>query len=255
MSDSQLWKRVKGSYLRASAKMLYRRSLLIDSGFPIISFTFDDFPRSALHTGGAILKRYGVTGTYYVSFGLMGKQAPTGTMFLREDIETLLEHGHELGCHTFDHCSAGETKPVRFEESIVRNQQALCELFPGTAFRTLSYPISQPRARTKQRAGRHFVCCRGGGQTFNVGNADLNCLASHFLEQSRDKPHVVLDLINENRAVCGWLIFSTHDISETPTRWGCTPEYFENVVRCAVDSETRILPVFRAWELLSASSQ
>ena len=116
MSDSQLWKRVKGSYLRASAKMLYRRSLLIDSGFPIISFTFDDFPRSALHTGGAILKRYGVTGTYYVSFGLMGKQAPTGTMFLREDIETLLEHGHELGCHTFDHCSAGETKPVRFEE-------------------------------------------------------------------------------------------------------------------------------------------
>jgi hypothetical protein len=255
MNGSKFWKRVKGRYLRSTSSMFYRRPLFICSKFPIISFTFDDFPRSALHAGGAILKRYGVTGTYYASFGLMGKQEPTGMMFVREDLERLLQDGHELGCHTFDHCSAGETKPARFEESIERNQGVLSELCPGYAFQTLSYPISQPRARTKQKAERHFVCCRGGGQTFNVGNADLNCLSSHFLEQSRDKPHIVRDLINENRAACGWLIFSTHDISDAPTPWGCTPEYFEDVVRCAVDSEARILPVFQAWELLSASSE
>jgi len=253
MAKPQLWQRVQGRYRRTSARMFYRRPLVIKTRDPIISFTFDDFPRSALHTGGGILKRYGGTGTYYASFGLMGTQAPS-TMFVREDLEILSQGGHELGCHTFGHCDAAETEPRVFEESIVQNQRALSALCPGVFFRTLSYPINQPRARTKQKAEQHFVCCRGGGQTFNVGTADLNCLFSHFLEQSRDNPQAVRNLIDENRRACGWLIFSTHDISEVPTPWGCTPDFFEDVVRCAVNSGARILPVVQAWEVLSKSS-
>jgi len=254
MAESQFWQRVQGRYRRTGARMFYRRPLAIRSEGPTISFTFDDFPRSALHTGGAILKRYAATGTYYASFGLMGKQAPTGAMFVREDLQILLQDGHELGCHTFGHCDAGETEPGAFEESIVQNQQTLSALCPGAVFQTMSYPINQPRVRTKKKAERHFLCCRGGGQTFNVGTADLNCLASFFLEQSRDNPQAVRNLIEENRRARGWLVFSTHDISQTPTPWGCTPDFFEDIVRCAVDSGARILPVAQSWELLSAAS-
>ena len=254
MDGSQFWARVQGRYQRASARMFYRRPLVIRSERAVVSFTFDDFPRSALHTGGAILKRYGVTGTYYASFGLMGKQAPTGTMFVREDLETLLQNGHELGCHTFGHFDAWKTKPSVFEESIVQNQQALSALCPGTSFQTLSYPISQPRARTKQKVARHFVCCRGGGQTFNTGTSDLNCLLAHFLEQSRDNPQAIKNLIDQNRQARGWLIFATHDICEVPTPWGCRPDFFEDIVRCALNSGARILPVVQAWEVLCASS-
>jgi len=82
---------------------MYRRPFLLRNDVPNISFTFDDFPRSALLTGGAILSRYGVRGSYYASLGLMGKQAPTGTIFVAEDLQRLLAQGHELGCHTFDH--------------------------------------------------------------------------------------------------------------------------------------------------------
>ena len=53
---------------------------------PVISFTFDDFPRSALLNAGAILRERGLAGTYYASFGLMGTKAPTGEMFEREDL-------------------------------------------------------------------------------------------------------------------------------------------------------------------------
>src|SRR2546422_3297564 len=79
MASLPLWARVQGRYRRSVARFLFRRPFEINSKIPFVSFTFDDFPRSALLTGGAILKHFGLTGTYYASFGLMGKQAPTGT--------------------------------------------------------------------------------------------------------------------------------------------------------------------------------
>jgi peptidoglycan/xylan/chitin deacetylase (PgdA/CDA1 family) len=234
--------------------MLGRRQATIAPKYPIVSFTFDDFPRSALYTGGAILKRYGATGTYFASFGLMGKQAPTGTMFLEEDLTKLFEDGHELGCHTFAHCHPWETKPALFEESVVQNQRALSELRSGTVFRTMSYPLTVPSPETKRRTGRHFTCCRGRGQTFNLGTVDLNCLSSHFLERKLGGPEEALKIIEENRAARGWLIFSTHDISDDPTPWGWTPGYFEDVVRRAVNSGARIMTVAGAWDALLGES-
>src|SRR2546425_8888876 len=106
MASLHFWERVQGHYQRATARFVFKRPFEINTPIPIISFTFDDFPRSALQLGGAILKRFGLTGTYYTSFGLMGKRAPAGTMFLPEDLEALFEQGHELGCHTYDHCHA-----------------------------------------------------------------------------------------------------------------------------------------------------
>lgn len=253
MASLSPWGRVISYYRRRSAGFLFRRPFLINTRVPFISFTFDDFPRSALHTGGAILKRFGLAGTYYASFGLMGKQAPTGTMFLREDLNTLLEQGHELGCHTFSHCDSWETKPHVFEDSIIQNRLALTGLFPGASFRTFSYPISPPRHLTKVKVAHHFQCCRGGSQTLNIGTVDLNQLSAYFLEKSRDRIQSVKDLIDHNRQVRGWLIFATHDISERPTPYGCTPEFFEEVVQYAVSSGACILPVARALEALRSS--
>ena len=253
MSHLHFWARVRSRYIRSSARLFYRRPFAINGEAPFISFSFDDFPRSALHVGGAILQRFGLTGTYYASLGLMGKQSPTGTMFLREDLKTLLEQGHELGCHTFSHCHAWETTPNAFEESLIRNARALGELVPGASFKTMSYPISPPRPQTKRKAARHFVCCRGGGQTFNVGVADLSHLSAYFLEKTRNDLDAVRNLIHQNRRARGWLILATHDIGEAPTPYGCTPHFFEDVVRCAVNSGARIVPVVHAWEALRDS--
>lgn len=227
---------------------------MINTQVPFISFTFDDFPRSALLTGGAILKRFGLAGTYYASFGLMGKQAPTGTIFLPEDLKTLLDEEHELGCHTYSHCHSGATETGVFEESIRKNRLALNTFAPGVSFQTLAYPISQPRIWTKHRVARYFVCCRGGGQTFNVGTADLNCLSAYFLEKNRDNPEAIKNVIEQNRQARGWLIFATHDVCDSPSPWGCPPEFFEKIVQYAVGSGARILPVVQAWEALRAAS-
>jgi peptidoglycan/xylan/chitin deacetylase (PgdA/CDA1 family) len=224
--------------------------LAIKSPTPLISFTFDDFPRSALQTGGAILNGFGLAGTYFASFGLMGKQAPTGTIFVRDDLKTLVDQGHEIGCHTFAHCHSWDTASAVFEDSVVANRRALNELLPGASFRTFSYPVSPPRPTTKRNTAKHFSGCRGGGQTFNVGTADLNYLAAYFLEKSRGNRDAVKQLIQENRQARGWLILATHDVCESPTPFGCTPDFFEDIVRSAVESGARILPVADALEVL-----
>ena len=83
---------------------------------------------------------------------------------------------------------------------------------------------------------------------FNVGTVDLNNLRAFFLEQSRDRPSLVKELIDRNCRSSGWLIFATHDICEEPGRFGCTPQFFEDIVCYASLSGARILPVDKAWE-------
>ena len=219
---------------------------------PVISFTFDDFPRSALSIGGAILHRCGVTGTYYASLGLMDQETPSGRIFVSDDLKLVLDQGHELGCHTFSHCDAWRTPTLAFERSIAENRTALERLLPGVEFRTFSYPINLPRPLTKSRIANSFLCCRGGGQTFNVGTVDLNLLSACFLEKNRNI-QAMRDLIDQNQSARGWLIFATHDIAANPTRFGCTPAFFEDVVRYAVTSGARILPVVSALEVLRSS--
>jgi len=221
---------------------------------PFISFTFDDFPRSALYSGGNIMKQYGLRATYYASFGLMGSKAPVGEIFLEDDIVELLTQKHELGCHTFGHCNSFKTKSRIFEDSIVKNRQVLNTLIPGATFRTFSYPIIGPRPITKWRTQKYFDCCRFGGQTFNVNTIDLNFLKAFFLEKSRNHPIHAKQIIDMNKLSNGWLIFATHDISNSPSPYGCTPAFFEEIVKYAEDSGAKILPVAEALDAIYSDS-
>jgi peptidoglycan/xylan/chitin deacetylase (PgdA/CDA1 family) len=250
MTGRRLSERVLGRYQRSAARLLFRRWLPITTAVPLVSFTFDDFPRSALLTAGAILNRFNAAGTYYASLGLMGKRAPAGEMFLPEDLQVLLEQGHELGCHTFAHCHSWETSTAQFERSVLQNDAALRALVPTASFRTLSYPLSPPRPLTKRMLANRFVCCRGGGQSFNAGTADLNYLSAFFLEKSGGDRRRLKALIDENRRARGWLLFATHDVCRDPSAFGCTPDFFQDVVRYALDSGSRVLTVTQAYDVL-----
>ncbi len=218
----------------------------------MISFTFDDFPRTALNVGGEILKRFDLSGTYYTALGLLGKDSPSGQLFFAEDLKTALEQGHELGCHTYSHCHSWQTETKDFEESINRNRAALKEFVPGSEFESFSYPISEPRPLTKRATAKYFRCCRAGGQTYNAGRTDLNQLSAYFLEKVKGNIQPIKDLIEENKKLRGWIIFATHDISSQPSPYGCTPEFFEEVVKYAVGSGAQILPVVQALRKICA---
>ncbi len=65
---------------------LYRRCVSLGNNGPIVSFTFDDFPRSAYTVGGAILEEFGARGTYYATAGLMNRSNELGELFVRDDV-------------------------------------------------------------------------------------------------------------------------------------------------------------------------
>lgn len=243
------WSQLHSKYRRLGADYSFRRPFVINADKPIISFTFDDFPRSALTAGGVILQQHGARGTYYTSLQLAGKHDASGLMFSLDDLAALREEGHELGCHTYTHCDSGETATGEFMDSVMANRRALEDILPGTSFDAFSFPKSAPRMGTKRKVGKLFQCCRGGGQTFNKGVADLNYLRACFLEQAGNA-EAVTQLIDRNNEASGWLILATHDVCESPSRFGCTPRFFEAVVRYAAASGARLLPVGPALERL-----
>lgn len=249
-----LYARAKGRYAKVASETLFRRPLPLRLEAPIVSFTFDDFPASAYRVGGGILRQYNGRGTYYAALGLMGHTTCVGEIFCRDDLTTLIEDGHELGCHTFDHLNAGTTSPGRFEASIATNAKRLTELLPAASFRTMSYPIAYPRPHTKRRSSRHFDACRCGGQSINLGTADLSLLRAFFLERCGYDLNTVRRMISECCEKRGWLIFATHDVCAAPTEYGCTPQFFEDVVRFTRESGARILPVHEALRAIGGSS-
>ena len=242
--------RAQGRLCRLAYTSLFRSPVKMRNQIPLVSFTFDDFPRSAYDAGGTILRTHAFRGTYYAALGLMDRTTTVGRIFSREDLLNLVADGHELGCHTFDHCHSWNTAPEVFEKSIVANRRRLTELLPEVQFKTLAYPISGPRPGTKRRAARHFPCCRFGGQTYNADVTDRGLLSAYFLEQGKHEPDAIKRIVDTNAEACGWLIFATHDVCESSSRFGCSPRLFEDIVRYASRSGARVLPVSDAWNLV-----
>jgi peptidoglycan/xylan/chitin deacetylase (PgdA/CDA1 family) len=247
---ASLLSRLRNRWQHTLAHGLGRSPVASQNRQPIISFTFDDFPRSALHEGGSILEEAGARATYYVALGLMNQDIPAGRAFTEQDLREVLSRGHELGCHTYAHCHSWDTSPAEFEASVMKNRQELRRLLPQQDFKTLSYPIAWPRPGTKRRSVRQVACCRAGGEAFNHGTVDAALLKASFLEKHQHELDWVKQLIQSAAQAKGWLIFATHDVCHDPTRLGCETGFFKEVVQCAVASGAAILPVSQAWNVV-----
>ncbi|HZQ39264.1 MAG TPA: polysaccharide deacetylase family protein, partial [Rhizomicrobium sp.] len=76
---------------------------------PVVSFTFDDVPRSAFTEGGRILKEMGWTGSYFVAGSFCGRRVDGIDYMDRDDVVQADHEGHEIGCHTFSHLRLRQT--------------------------------------------------------------------------------------------------------------------------------------------------
>jgi hypothetical protein len=72
---------------------------------------------------------------------------------------------------------------------------------------------------------------------------DLNLLRANSLYGDGTSNSRVQELILENERRRSWIIFYTHDVRSTPSRYGCTPDLLEFAVSFAARRGARILTV------------
>ncbi|WP_433973546.1 polysaccharide deacetylase family protein [Tunturiibacter lichenicola] len=233
---------------------LSKRPAILKTDGPTISFTFDDFPRTALTVGGNILEALGSRGTYYTSIGLMNSTNHLGEQFRRDDLETLLYRGHELASHTFSHISCRSVSCAKFRAEVDSGRRALEEITGQSDIGNFAFPFGDITLKAKTKIGMDVASSRGIWGGFNDSKIDLNLLRANSLYGGLDKSSQVRELILENERRQSWLIFYSHDVRDTPSPFGCTPELLKFAVSFALSRSARVATVAEVVAKLVAPS-
>jgi peptidoglycan/xylan/chitin deacetylase (PgdA/CDA1 family) len=212
----------------------------------VASITFDDFPKSAWTRGRSILDRREARATYYAAGRFCGQFEDGLEYYDAEDLCEIQSAGHEIGCHTFSHQHGTRIASGELERDTTRNQAFVTEVLGDYRLSSFAYPYGDVSPRIKRLFGSRFPASRGIRCGVNTGVIDLAHLKAIGLEHYCWRPAVVERAVEKAAACNGWIIFFTHDVSDTPSRFGATPEMLDYALSCIRARGIDILPVKHA---------
>ncbi len=213
------------------------------------AFTFDDVPASACELGARILEQQGARGTFYVAgSATAGPGAPARATI--DQLKTIWANGHEIGCHTFSHPSIRQLSLEQLGWELDRNRRALNTISDDIVVQNFAYPYGDLSIRTKRYLESRFESCRSGHAGINTGTADLGALDAWPLQNASIDGGKVVELIDATVQTCGWLIFYTHDVAESPSKYGVSPDLLEWAVGTATRSECVLTTVAESLILI-----
>jgi peptidoglycan/xylan/chitin deacetylase (PgdA/CDA1 family) len=214
---------------------------------PIASISFDDFPKSAWTVGGSILAEYGVKGTYYTAGGFCGITEDGIRYWDDEDLRAAHSSGHEIACHSFSHARASTLNAAAFLAEAAYNASFVSQrLGRPIALAGYAYPQGDVSPLAKALASRRYASARGVTAGVNKGWIDLAQLRAIPIEIRRWRPKEIDRAIARAAQTAGWLIFFTHDVDETPTPFGCTPDMLCHLLDRLKAERIELLPVKHA---------
>ena len=213
---------------------------------PVASITFDDFPKSAWTVGGPVLARFGARATYYTA-GNFCSRVVNGTVFYDEsDLSALAEAGHEIGCHGFGHQPTPALDSGALAQDMDRNAHFLKPFLGGGKPQSYAYPYGASSLRTKKFYAPHFSNLRGVHPGINQGAIDLSQLNAVSLEMRSFSSEKLDAAIAGARANNGWISFYTHDVSDSPSEYGSTPEILALALERVTAAGIEVLPMREA---------
>jgi peptidoglycan/xylan/chitin deacetylase (PgdA/CDA1 family) len=207
---------------------------------PIVSFTFDDFAKSAWTVGGHMVEGFGGRATFYIAGGHCGRTIDELSYYDEEDLAEIARRGHDFGCHTFDHIPLPDHSAAEIGGSLTKNSEFLKRTAGRADFTSFAYPFGLASVRTKRLLRNKFAACRGVYPGINSGWTDFTQLNAVCLDRSNlpvDK------FVQEGLRRQGWLIFTGHDVSEKPSPFGCTPRALEEALRRVSQAGMEIVTV------------
>lgn len=245
-SDRSLFDKVSGRAKRFWGSLVRTRTVRMVNERPIVSFTLDDFPKSAVAVAATILERHGAAGTYFLSRTFAGANVDGIEYYTLSDLKRLIDNGHEIGCHTASHLHVPQVSRAALIEDIDANAQFLRDHFGDLRMTTFAFPFGDFDLKSKLRLQSRFAACRSIEPGANSNVADLGALRAEKLYSCSTSPEAVAALIKRSAKPKSWLIFFTHDVADDPSPYGCTPALFESALESALDAGCRVLPVRNA---------
>lgn len=223
--------------------------LRIPAAFRCVSFTFDDFPKSAATTGRNMLEEYGWSGTYFASGCFCSSTTHYGPMYDPDDLVSLAAAGHEIGNHTFSHLDCARTTGTQVAADIERNSKFLMSVAGIPKPRSFAFPYGEATPQLKRSLGEKFAGLRGVTRGINRAVAD-RCLLKSVPIVSGTKLPAALGFADEVATRGGWLIYAFHDIHPEPTNWGCRPEDMREALQAVRQSGLPVKPLGEVLDLL-----
>ncbi|GJQ61417.1 MAG: polysaccharide deacetylase [Melioribacteraceae bacterium] len=217
----------------------------LNNSKPIISFTFDDFPSSAMY-GAELLADSNLSATFYIAMHLM----ESSRFFTAEDIRWLVANNHELGCHTYDHKSMRFQTAKSINFSLANNQIALNRVIPGYKFQNFAYPFGVLPFLSSMEIPNSFTSARGIRQGINHRSVEIYNLKTVKLYEQIHSIEQIKRYLDKTLELNGWIIFYTHGIEKEYDRYSCSPEYFNEVLNLSKNSGFDILSVNQVVDFL-----
>ncbi|WOR14755.1 polysaccharide deacetylase family protein [Hyphomonas sp. FCG-A18] len=219
----------------------------------IVTFTFDDFPKSAAQHGMDILGKYDVSGTYYTCTGMLGHTNVMGEMYDEGDLDTLIKAGHEIGSHTHTHLDCAQVSRETVREEIETNLGALAQMTDASP-RHFAWPYGETTKRNKAGMDDLITTARGILPGINRKGSDLMQLTSFELTPDQWTSERAAKAIETTARGGGWTIIFTHDVREACSPFGTMPKALEGLVRQARDAGLDILPMAEAYNQIQAEA-
>ena len=229
---------------RQLRRLQNRRMISVKADAPIISVTFDDFPKTAASIGAPMLEAKGWRGTYYTSAKLEGTTNHHGPQFDRSDVIALDKAGHEIAGHSYDHSDLSQMSLKDVINQVRENKAKLSAYNLGQSIDNFAYPFGAASASLKQLLQNEYRSMRGIRAQTHQGSADLNELSSYgFYSSTADS---IIDRIGALNSKPVWMTVFTHDIQDAPTPWGCTADEFGALLDAIESSGARVMTTRQA---------
>ena len=234
------------------AMHLHADSFRMRNATPMVSFTFDDLPKSAATAGADLLETHGARGTYYVSGGLVGAETPEWPTGDADDVLSLHRRGHEIGCHTFSHRRVSDLDVASLGNEILRNREYFRALDASIETRTFAYPYGYGSFGRKTQLKNQFQTCSSIVPGINSGETDLQFLCAVPLIDGQMDATGIERLFDAAQTNNGWLIFYGHDVADRPSPWGCSPVLLNDALAAAARRKIPTLTMAEALQCARA---
>ncbi len=218
----------------------------------IVSFTFDDFPKSSADTGAEILESVGARATYYACSGFAGQSNLVGELFDERDIAALTQAGHEIGSHTRGHLDCAQAPVDIALADIAGGDADLTAMGVPGPITQFAYPFGETRVDLKRALRSRYRGARGVLAGVNRPGSDRLQLRAIEIDADPSTHERALRAIERAARSPVWLVFFSHDVRLAASPFGVTPAVLKRVAIAARDAGLPMLTMSGAMDTFGA---